>query len=81
MKKIITKKHKPVKITKKEIDEEMVRIQLGRKVYIPQNPPVFRSISIDEEGRIFVMIWPKAESHDGYFYDVFDSTGRHIAKI
>lgn len=81
LKKVITKEHEPTKITKQEIDERMANIQPGRKVYIPQCHPIFRIISIDEDGHIYVMNWPKAEDHGGYFFDVFDSVGRYIAKI
>jgi len=79
--KMITREYKPVKITKEEIDERMASIQTERKVYIPQYRPVFRRFSIDEEDRIFVMTWERAEGKDWYYHDIFDSFGKYIAKI
>lgn len=79
--KMIAKEYKPVKITKEEIDERMTSIQTDRKVYIPQYRPAFRRFSIDENGRIFIMTWERAEGNDWYYHDIFDSSGRYIAKI
>ena len=83
----IVKDSKPLEITEK--DKERIKkgysrlINRGYKLLFPKYFPFFRSISIDWEGRIFVGTYEKIEIGEGYFYyyDVFDSEGRYIAKI
>ena len=53
---------------------------LIRKVEFPEYYPAFRSLSIDDEGRIFVRTFERDEENSLY-YDVFDSEGKYIAKI
>lgn len=38
-------------------------------------------MNIDDEGRIFVQTYEKTSNENGYFYDVFDSESKYIAKI
>ena len=49
----------------------------------PRYFPVFRSISIDQEGRVFAGTYERIETGEDYFYyyDVFDSEGKYIAKV
>jgi hypothetical protein len=54
----------------------------GINVKFPKYFPAFWSLSIDEEGRIFIGTYEKVKDKKGYYYfDVFDSVGRYIAKI
>jgi len=83
----IVKDSKLLEITEK--DKERIKkgyrrlINRGYKLLFPRYFPVFRSISIDWEGRIFVGIYEKVKigEDDVYYYDVFDSEGKYIAKI
>jgi len=78
----ILKKHITVKITEEEIDERKKDLFLdGRKLDIPKFHSAFRAFIIDEEDRIFVMTWEKTKYNKGFYYDVFDSKGRYVAKI
>ncbi len=83
----IVKDTKPLEITEKDkirIKKRYKRIiDRGYKLLFPKYFPVFRSISIDCEGRIFVGTYEKARigKDDAYYYDVFDSEGKYIAKI
>jgi len=51
------------------------------KLVFPKYHSAFRRLTIDDTGRIFIETWEKTEDGKGYCYDVFDSEGRHIAKI
>lgn len=42
---------------------------------------VFQFLNIDDAGRIFVQTYGRATDGSGYYYDVFDSEGKYIAKI
>ena len=83
----IEKDSKTSEITEK--DKERIKernkrlINMGYRVLFPGYFPIFRSISIDWEGRIFVGTYEKTEIGEDYFYyyDVFDSEGKYIAKI
>lgn len=80
----IKKEHIPVKITQEDIEEwkkRTKRIPPGRKLIVPEHHPAFQFLSADDEGRIFVQTYEKTKDGDGYYYDVFDSEGKYIAKI
>lgn len=84
----ITRNSKPIKITKKDKEKLLEKFQrlsvkkLGFKPVFPKYYPSFHDLSIDWEGRIFVKTYEKFDDNDGlYFYDVFDSEGRYIAKV
>ena len=83
----IEKDSKPLEITEK--DKERIKkgykriIDRGYKLLFPKYFPIFRRILIDSEGRIFVGTYERIEIGEDYFYyyDVFDSEGKYIAKI
>ncbi len=83
----IVKDSKPLEITEK--DKERIKkrykriIDRGYILLFPRYFPFFRSISIDEEGRIFVGTYERIKIGEDYvyYYDVFDSEGKYIAKI
>jgi len=80
----IVKDYDPVKITEKEKEERLKafrRLPPEIKIEFPKYHWAFERLSIDEEGKIFLRVHEKAEDGDGYYYDVFDSEGRYIAKI
>jgi hypothetical protein len=76
----ITKEHEPVKITEQDVKQRIRRVPEGRKLVVPKYFPAVHSLTADDEGRIFVHTYEKAE--EGKFYnDVFDSEGRYIARV
>jgi hypothetical protein len=82
----IEKDYSPVKITQEEKEEMMKRFSKegappAIKFEFPQNHLAFMNLSIDDEGRIFLGTYEKAEKGEGYYYDVFDSEGKYLAKI
>ena len=86
IKKII-KNYRPIKITEKE-KREIIRQKFGskgppdRKVKFPKYYPPFMNLSVDEKGRIFLGTYEKVKGKKGfYYYDVFDSEGKYIAKV
>lgn len=77
----IIKDYDPVPISETEKEERRQDIRPGREIEFPRYHPAFRYFKTDEEGRIFVQTWEKADSGEKYCFDVFDSDGRFIAKI
>ena len=86
---IIKKDHKPLKLNEKDREywgEKASRLslaKLGYKMILPDFFPTFRDISIDEQGRIFIMTYERHEEKEKsiYTYDVFDSEGKYLTKI
>lgn len=58
-----------------------VRTPSDIKIEFPKHHPAFVHLSLDEDGRIFVKTYEKVKDGEGYYYDVFDSEGRYIAKV
>jgi len=77
----VVKDYKPVKITQEEIEERKKRLPGPMKLDIPQYHSAYQDLNVDEESRIFVQTWEKTKGGEGYYYDVFDSDGRYIAKV
>jgi len=78
---------KPVKITeieKKDLEERYSRTSVakyGFKPIFPKHYPFFQDISVDEEGRIFVLTFERVSMEERFYYlDIFDSEGRYIGK-
>ena len=80
VKKII-REYDPVPISEAEKEERRKDIRPGRKFEFPRYHSAFWYFKVDDEGRIFVQTWEKLDRGEGYFFDVFDSEGRYIAKI
>lgn len=87
IKKII-KKYDPIKITEDE-KEEMIKerfggsegIAPGVKLSWNDHHNAFIYLSIDDEGRIFTRTYKKVSERDVYYYDVFDTEGKYIARV
>jgi len=81
----IIKDYEPVEITAEEKQKWVKNtfgdkgVPLGVKVNWNKYHNAFQFLNIDDVGRIYVQTYEKASS--GYYYDVFDSNGRYIAKI
>ncbi len=84
----IVKDHTPVKITQEEKDD-WIKERYGGYEKVPSETKLlwdkyhsaFIFLSLDEEGRIFARTYEKAADGKTYYYDVFDSEGKYIAKI
>lgn len=83
----IIKDYSPVIITKEE-RQEWIRSRYGEqgvppdvKVSWKQHHNAFRFMNIDDAGRMFVQTYEETTYGSGYYYDVFNSEGKYIAKI
>jgi len=83
----ILKEYDPIKVTEEE-KGKWVKSNWGEqgvpsdvKVSWNDNQNAFMYLSIDESGRIFTRTYEKSYDEVGYYYDVFDSEGKYIAKI
>lgn len=87
IKKII-KEYDPIEITEEEKDNE-IEERFGGYEGMPPDTRLswkkrhnaFIYLSIDDKGRIFARTYEKVSERDEYYYDVFDSEGKYIAKI
>jgi hypothetical protein len=86
----IIKDYEPVNVTAEDEERYMERYKrilssLPRsalKIIFPKYFPAFRDISVDEKGRIFLRTYEKVKDKENFFYfDVFNSEGKYIAKI
>lgn len=77
----IAKEYDPVKITKEEKQEAEKKYSPPNKIEYPQYRPAFRHFTLDDEGRIFVETYEKVKGGKGFYYDVFDSEGKYIARV
>jgi len=78
----IVKAYDSVKITEAE-KKEMIESSTappGYKVELPEYYNPLYYFICDEDGRIYVRTYEK-DSKGGFYYDVFDSEGRNIAKF
>ena len=53
----------------------------GVKLSWNEHHNAFIYLSIDDEGRIFTRTYEKVSESDVYYYDVFDTEGKYIAKV
>jgi len=80
VKKII-KEYEPVEISQSQIEERTKVIPSDRKLDIPKFYHAFQRFTMDDGGKIFVQTYEKTEDEEGFYYDVFDSEGKFMAKI
>ncbi len=83
----ISKQYDPIKITEEE-KNNWIKTNWGEqgvpadvKISWEEYHNAFMYLSIDDFGRIFVRTYEKMPNESGFYYDVFDSEGRYIAKI
>jgi hypothetical protein len=41
----------------------------------------YQALIAGDEGKIFILTWERIANGDGYYYDIFDSEGKYVAKI
>jgi len=56
-------------------------IMISPKQELPKFYPAFKSLSVDEKGRLFVCTFKKISEGKENYYDVFNSDGKYIAEI
>lgn len=84
----VRKDTNPRKVNIKNLKQEFMKLYPDRKFpdikkpppHYPKYFPFFRSFICDDEGRLFVQTWDRADD-DHFWYDVFDSTGRYIHRF
>ncbi len=84
----ITKAYDPVKITEEE-KEKFIEERFGGpenidptvKLSWDEHHNAFIYLCIDDEGRIFVRTYERVAGREEFYYDVFDSEGKFLAKI
>lgn len=78
----IVKAYDPVKITEKERKEmiESRTVPPEYKISVPEYYNPLYYFLCDDDGRIYVRTYER-DSKGGFYYDVFDSEGRYIAKF
>jgi hypothetical protein len=86
LKKKITKKFKPEKMKEEDIEKIMDRIPdmgfgLRNMMEFPKQFPAYEAYSLDEEGRLIVRSYNKADMEDNVYLDVFDAEGKYIARF
>ncbi|MCK4932362.1 MAG: 6-bladed beta-propeller [Candidatus Aminicenantes bacterium] len=86
LKKKITKKYKSEKITEEDIEKIMDRIPdmgfgLKNMMEFPKQFPAYEAFTIDEEGRLIVRSYNKAEGEDEVYLDIFDAEGKYISRF
>ena len=84
----IIREYDPIKITDEEKDNWIKERFGGYEGVLPEiklswneNHNAFIYLSIDDQGRIFTRTYEKVSEGDKYYYDVFDSEGKYIAKV
>ncbi|MDH4271746.1 MAG: 6-bladed beta-propeller, partial [Candidatus Aminicenantes bacterium] len=83
----ITKESDPEKIVAAEYQEQIKKKFGGKPIppdfeqELPKYYPAFRSLELDDQGRLFVSTYEKVKGGKGYFIDVFDPESKYIAKI
>ncbi len=77
----IHKEAKPIKVSQDEIKEAKKRLPGPMKLDIPKYHSVFKDLTADKEGKIYVRTWEKKGDSNGYYFDIFDSDGKYIVKI
>ena len=78
----ILKEYTPLEITQEDIADrtEGDPEELKTNMSIPKHHYPFRWMITDDEGRIFIWTWERVIDREGYYYDIFDSEGKHIVK-
>lgn len=81
----ILKDYVPVKVTQEDVDERLEGEELPpsfkERMTVPEYHCPFRWMISDDESRLFVMTYERVADGEGYYYDIFNSEGRHIAKV
>jgi len=86
LKKKIMKKYKPEKMTEEDIEKIMDRIPdmgfgVKNMMEFPKQFPAYEAYTLDEEGRLIVRSYNKAEGENNVYLDIFDADGNYIDRF
>lgn len=86
LKKKITKKFRSEKITEEDKEEILDRIPdmgvgIRDRIEFPKEFPAYEAFTLDEEGRLIVRSYNKADEEDHVYLDIFDQEGKYIARF
>jgi hypothetical protein len=72
----------PVPVAQEDVKErtEGTRPEMMNVLKVPKYYPAFRYLMSDDEGRIYVLSWERPPGRKGYYFDVFDSEGKYLAR-
>ncbi len=73
----VTKDYVPVEIS----EEEKKKRELPQSSELPRYFPAFQDFSVDEEGRFFIQTFERYENEEIFYFDVFNTEGKYIAKV
>jgi len=73
----VTKVYSPIEIS----EEEKKKRKLPQSSELPRFFPAFQDFSVDEEGRFFVQTFERYEDEEIFYFDVFNTEGKYIAKV
>ncbi len=79
----IRKEYRPVHVSdeyKNEYLKRIKNIEEKKKVFFPEGFPPFQYIFADEKDYLFVMTYEEGKNPNGFIYDIFDPSGRFIAR-
>ena len=80
----ILRNYDPVAVTEEEIEEIKKARRASpdkRELDIPSHHPAYRWIIVDDVNNLWVRTWEKPPTGEGFYYDVFDTEGKYIAKV
>ena len=80
----ILKAYTPMKTPgagEKEAAVNIPEIKKSIKFVLPEYSPPFLDFTIDEDGRLIVVVPRKSKSEKGHLFDVFDTEGRYISEF
>lgn len=73
----IIRDYEPVRITDADVKQRVRKVPEGRKLVVPKYFSAIRSLTTDDEGRIFVGTYERP-AEATFINDVFDSAGRYV---
>ena len=62
-------------------EKEKTKRNLTKAGDLPDHFPAFEDIMVDDEGRIFTLLYEEPKDGKGYLFDVFSAEGIYIAKV
>jgi hypothetical protein len=80
----ISQNYDPVAVAEeeiKEIEKERKGSPDNRELDVPSHHPAYRWIIVDDVNRLWVRTWEKPSIGEGFYYDVFDTELKYIAKV
>ena len=83
----IEKKYDPTKITKEDIQQmlesipNVTGVNIKDMLEFPKYYPAYESVTLDEDGRLFVRSYKKGKEKDVFFLDIFSTDGKYFSTL